>query len=73
MVANRVMRVVLIPLRKHLWASLQMQKDTIGYNLAALHHLRRRHEAERTAQFFEEEWDEERVQARIAEGNESRW
>ncbi|KAG2118849.1 WD-repeat-containing protein [Suillus discolor] len=68
-VANRVMRTALIPLRVHLRRSLRREKDTIGYNLVALQHLRRRTEAERTAQFYEEEdFDEEKVRAKIAEG-----
>jgi U3 small nucleolar RNA-associated protein 12 len=68
-VANRVMRTALIPLRKHLRAALQRQKTTIGYNLAALQYIRRRNEADRTAQFYEEEGlDEGQVRARIEEG-----
>jgi U3 small nucleolar RNA-associated protein 12 len=68
-VANRTMRLTLIPLRTHLRAALRRQKDTIGYNLAALQFIRRKHDAARTAQFYEEEgMDEERVRARIAEG-----
>jgi U3 small nucleolar RNA-associated protein 12 len=63
------MRTALIPLRKHLRSALQGQKDVIGYNLAALQYIRRRNDAERTAQFYEEEeMDEEKVRARIAEG-----
>jgi U3 small nucleolar RNA-associated protein 12 len=68
-VANRVMRTILIPLRRHLRAALQRQKDIIGYNLAALQFIKNKNDAERTAQFYEEEnWDEEKVKARIAEG-----
>jgi U3 small nucleolar RNA-associated protein 12 len=68
-VANRVMRIALIPLRQHLRDALKRQKDTIGYNLAALQYIRRRNEAERTAQFYEEEGlDEESVRAKIAAG-----
>lgn len=68
-VANRVMRTALIPLRKHLRDALRRQKDTIGYNLAALNHIRRKNEADRIAQFYEEEgMDEEAVRAKIAEG-----
>jgi len=68
-VANRTMRTALIPLRKHLRAALQRQKEIMGYNLAALQYMKRRNEAERTAQFYEEEnWDEEKVRDRIAEG-----
>ncbi|KAG6813504.1 hypothetical protein H0H92_010529 [Tricholoma furcatifolium] len=68
-VTNRVMRTVLISLRKHLRAALQRQKDILGYNLAALQYIRRRSDADRTAQFYEEDGlDEEKVRARIAEG-----
>lgn len=63
------MRTTLIPLRKHLRLALQQQKEVIGYNLAALHFIRRKNDSERTAQFYEEEnMDEEKVKARIAEG-----
>lgn len=68
-VANRIMRTTLIPLRKHLRLALQKQKDVISYNLAALHFIRRKNDSERTAQFYEEEnMDEEKVKAKIAEG-----
>lgn len=68
-VANRIMRTTLIPLRRHLRAALQRQKDVIGYNLAALQYIRRKSEFERTAQFYEEEGlDEDKVKAKIAEG-----
>ena len=40
----------------------------MGYNLAALQYLRRRNDSGRTAEFFEEHMDEERVRLRIAEG-----
>jgi U3 small nucleolar RNA-associated protein 12 len=63
------MRTALIPLRKHLRTALQRQKDILGYNLAALQYIRRRNDADRSAQFYEEEgMDEEKVRARIAEG-----
>ncbi|KAF5369996.1 hypothetical protein D9758_001147 [Tetrapyrgos nigripes] len=67
-VANRIMRTSLIPLRKHLRVALQRQKDMINYNLIALQYLRRRNDAERTAQLFEEELDEEKVKQKIGEG-----
>jgi U3 small nucleolar RNA-associated protein 12 len=62
------MRTSLIPLRIHLREALRRQKETVGYNLAALQYIRRQHEAKRTAQFFEEEMDEEKVRAKLAEG-----
>ncbi|KAF8895924.1 WD-repeat-containing protein [Mucidula mucida] len=68
-VANRVMRTALIPLRKHLRAALRRQKDLIAYNMAALQHMRRLNDDERNVRFFEEEdMDEERIRARISEG-----
>ena len=67
-VANRVMRTALIPLRKHLREALRRQKDTISYNLAALKYIKRQSDAKLTAEFFEEEMDEEKVRERIAEG-----
>ncbi|KIJ70192.1 hypothetical protein HYDPIDRAFT_78063 [Hydnomerulius pinastri MD-312] len=68
-VANRIMRTTLIPMRIHLRNALRREKDTIGYNLAALQYIRRKNEADRTAQFFEEEeFDEEKVREKIAEG-----
>ena len=68
-VTNRVMRTTLIPLRKHLRDALRKQKETMGYNLAALQYIQRQNEAQRTAKFYEEEsFDEERVKTRIAEG-----
>lgn len=67
-VANRVLRTALIPLRSNLRRALTRHKEAIGYNLAALNHIRRVNDAQRTAQFFEEEMDEAKVRARIAEG-----
>ncbi|EMD40648.1 hypothetical protein CERSUDRAFT_130746 [Gelatoporia subvermispora B] len=68
-VANRVMRTSLIPLRRHLRESLRKQKDTINYNLAALKYIKRQNDAQRTAEFFEEEGlDEEKIRERIAKG-----
>lgn len=68
-VATRSMRTTLIPLRRHLRAALLHQKQSIGYNLAALQYIKRQSDAQRTAQFFEEEvLDEEKVRARIEDG-----
>lgn len=68
-VAHRVMRTSLIPLRAHLRDALRRQKDIIGYNLAALQFIRRRNDAGRTASFYENgELDEDAVKAKIAEG-----
>ncbi|KAH7104251.1 WD-repeat-containing protein [Auriculariales sp. MPI-PUGE-AT-0066] len=67
-VANRVLRQTLFGLRNGLRKALLRQKAAIGYNLAALNHLRRTHESQRTAEFFEQELDEEKIRAKIAEG-----
>jgi len=66
--ANHIMRTTLIPLRKHLRAALLRQKQTMDYNLAALQFIQRQAKAQRTAQFYEEGLDEEKVQTRLAEG-----
>ena len=58
----------MIPLRKHLRTALESQKDIISYNLVALQHIRRKNDAERTAQLLEEELDEEKVKQKIDEG-----
>ena len=57
-----------MPLRKYLRAALQDQKGDVSYNLVALQFIRKKNDSERTAQFYEEEMDEERVKAKIAEG-----
>ena len=73
-VANRVMRTALIPLRRNLREGLRRQKETIGYNLAALRFIQRQNDARRTAEFFEqdEELTEEQVREKIAEGGKKR-
>ena len=48
-VTHRVMRMSLIPLRKHLRAALMKQKEIVGYNLAALRYLKRQEDAAITA------------------------
>ncbi|KZO97954.1 WD-repeat-containing protein [Calocera viscosa TUFC12733] len=67
-VANRTMRTVLIPLRTHLREVLKRQKESIGYNLAALRYIRRQDEANRTADMYEEGLDEETIKDRITGG-----
>lgn len=62
------MRTTLIPMRLHLRNALRREKDTVGYNLAALQYLRRKSEAERTARFFEEDVDEAKVRETVTEG-----
>ena len=62
------MRTSLIPLRRHLRAALQKQKEVVGYNLAALQFMKRKVDADRTAEFYEQEMDEEKIREKIAEG-----
>jgi U3 small nucleolar RNA-associated protein 12 len=62
------MRTTLIPLRKHLRDALQRQKKAMGYNLAALQFIRRHNEASRVTQFSDEQLDESKVRARLADG-----
>lgn len=53
-------------MRIHLRNALRREKDTVGYNLAALQYLRRKSEVERTALFFD--FDESKVRETITEG-----
>ncbi|TBU33243.1 WD40 repeat-like protein, partial [Dichomitus squalens] len=74
-VANRVMRTALIPLRRSLREGLRRQRDALGYNLAALRFVQRQNDARRTAEFFERgdgALSEEQVRERIAEGAKKR-
>ena len=73
-VANRVMRTALIPLRRSLRDGLRRQKATIGYSRAALRFVQRQNDARRTAEFFEhdEALTEEQVREKIAEGGKKR-
>ncbi|KAG8912036.1 hypothetical protein FRC01_005336 [Tulasnella sp. 417] len=72
-VSNRTMRGVLVDLRTHLRDALKRQKDEISYNLAALQYVRQQHEANRIAHFYEQEdMDEAKVRARLAEGGKKR-
>ncbi|KAL4241239.1 TBC1 domain family involved in cilium biogenesis [Abortiporus biennis] len=66
-VTNRVMRIALIPLRTHLRQAIKKQKDTMSYNLAALKFIKRQGDAQRTAEFYEEDLDEEAIKERIAD------
>ncbi|OLL22856.1 putative WD repeat-containing protein [Neolecta irregularis DAH-3] len=53
-VANKVMRPMLDSVRANLRAALQAQKDTIGYNIAALQYIRREWESTHTKAFVDE-------------------
>lgn len=68
-VANRVMRSVMVDLRVHLRDALQRQKQEIGYNLAALQYIRQLNDSQRTAHFAElDDLDEDKIRARLTEG-----
>jgi U3 small nucleolar RNA-associated protein 12 len=71
-VANRIMRTPLLALRTHLRAALTKQRETVGYNLAALKFLRGKWESEKVAGLLEEEFDEEKVRRRIEKGRGKR-
>jgi len=71
------MRTTLLSLKTNLRESLRRQKETIGYNLAALKFLKRQQEASRTAEFFEDSGfggvlDEQQIKEKIAEGAKKR-
>ncbi|CEH16129.1 WD40-repeat-containing subunit of the 18S rRNA processing complex [Ceraceosorus bombacis] len=70
-VANRVMRVTLASLSGHLRSALDRQKTTIGFNLAALRHVRAQYVAQRTSTLYERygfDLTAEEVKARIEQG-----
>jgi len=73
LVSNRVMRARIVSLRTHVRTALDRQRGRMGYNLAALRFLKGRWESEKTAGLLEEEnFDEEAVKKRLAEGRAKR-
>ncbi|RKP11159.1 WD40-repeat-containing domain protein [Thamnocephalis sphaerospora] len=52
-VSNRLMRTMLDSIRDHLRAGLRKQRDMLGYNLAALQHVRRDWEANHNFEFLD--------------------
>ncbi|GAA5823771.1 hypothetical protein JCM11251_003286 [Rhodosporidiobolus azoricus] len=68
-VATRALRPTMVALKGHLRDALKKQKTTLGYNLAALKYLQRQHEANRVAEFYEQDAtgmaDEKEVRAQI--------
>lgn len=67
-VSNRIMRTTLQSLRRHLRASLQRQKMTIGYNLAGLQFVKSRLIEKRTDDMYMRDGfdlDEETVKQRL--------
>ncbi|GHJ85005.1 hypothetical protein NliqN6_1407 [Naganishia liquefaciens] len=72
-VSNRIMRKTLQEIRLHLRTALTKQKETMGYNMAALKFIKRLHDANKTASMLEEEaLDEDKVRARIEDGMKKR-
>ncbi|GAA5940698.1 snoRNA-binding rRNA-processing protein DIP2 [Sporobolomyces koalae] len=75
-VATRILRPTMVQLRAHLRAALKRQKNTLGYNLAALKYLQRQHEAKQVAEFYESQdvgmADEDKVREKIEEGKKKR-
>ncbi|GAA5889234.1 hypothetical protein JCM6882_000682 [Rhodosporidiobolus microsporus] len=68
-VATRALRPTMVALKGHLRDALKKQKTTLGYNLAGLKYLQRQHEANRVAEFYEQDAtgmaDEKEVRAQI--------
>lgn len=54
-VATRALRPAMVALKGHLREALKKQKNTLGYNLAALKYLQRQHEANKVAEFYEKD------------------
>lgn len=54
-VATRALRNTMLSLRRHLRDALRRQKETLGYNLAALKFLERQHVNATTSEFFDVE------------------
>ncbi|KAI8810902.1 hypothetical protein BJ742DRAFT_799159 [Cladochytrium replicatum] len=62
-VATRSLRPVIEKLSKSLRSNAQQMKDTIGFNLAAMHFLRREWELEHSSEFFAETQTREEKEA----------
>lgn len=71
-VATRGLRMIMLSLRSHLREALRRQKDTIGYNLAALRFISRAHEANKTADFYEQDAEESKVRELLENGLKKR-
>ncbi|GAA5974777.1 hypothetical protein JCM11641_007261 [Rhodosporidiobolus odoratus] len=75
-VATRALRPTMVALKGHLRDALKKQKTTLGYNLAALKYLQRQHDANRVAEFYEQDAtgmaSEEEVRKKIEEGAKKR-
>ncbi|KAI8055175.1 WD40-repeat-containing domain protein [Syncephalis plumigaleata] len=54
-VSNRLMRTMLDSIREHLRTGLRKQRDILGYNSAALQHIRRDWEANHQTDFYDTE------------------
>ncbi|GAA5973416.1 hypothetical protein JCM21900_001747 [Sporobolomyces salmonicolor] len=73
-VATRALRPTMVQLKGHLRDALKRQKNTLGYNLAALRYLQRQHDAAKVAEFYEQDImaDEGEIRAKIEEGIKKR-
>ncbi|KIK30585.1 hypothetical protein PISMIDRAFT_639068 [Pisolithus microcarpus 441] len=67
-VANKLMRTSLIPMRSHLRGALRQEKDTIGYNLAALQYMRQKHEVDGISSFWGQDHEEDKAHELVGEG-----
>ncbi|KAI5474485.1 hypothetical protein MNV49_003208, partial [Pseudohyphozyma bogoriensis] len=70
-VATRALRNTMISLRTHLREALRRQKDSVGYNLAALKFIQRQNDANKSAEFYEQGGgmvEEEKVREIIEKG-----
>lgn len=66
------MRPTIIALRQHLRSALRRQKETVGYNLAALKFIHRQVESDKNAEFWESGGTEEEVREKIEESKKKR-
>ncbi|KAK4692328.1 hypothetical protein P7C70_g9156, partial [Phenoliferia sp. Uapishka_3] len=74
-IATRTLLRTMMSLRRHLREALRRQKETVGYNLAALKYIQRQHDAAKSAEFYEflePDGGEEKVRAKIEAGLKKR-
>lgn len=72
-VSNRVMRTRLLTLRDHVRGALARQRQTIGYNIAALKFLKARWESDKMAgMLVDDTLDEDKVREKLAAGRAKR-
>ena len=68
------MRTTILKLREHLSQALTGQKDTIGYNMAALRQVSRQQKTSKINEFYETEGFEnaDKLQAHLDDGAKKR-